>query len=174
MVLPTIFFKLYFFPEDVNNVANRDSSSANNFLFSEQKGEVSVGTSAEEADVPKHTSPRLNDEDLSTILHAEAEQQRADVEKSRAYQRDAAVLTSEMKEEVMELLDAFDLPYIVAPSEAEAQCAILERLGLVDGIVTDDSDSFLFGAKSVYKNIFHDGKYVEVEAILVFSLFLGI
>jgi DNA excision repair protein ERCC-5 len=32
----------------------------------------------------------------------------------------------------------------------------------VDGVVTEDSDSFLFGAKSVYKNIFNDKKYVEV------------
>lgn len=36
------------------------------------------------------------------------------------------------------------------------------QLGLVDGIITEDSDAFLFGAKSVYKNIFSDKKFVEV------------
>jgi len=45
--------------------------------------------------------------------------------------------------------------------EAEAQCAFMEQSNLIDGIVTDDSDVFLFGARSVYKNIFDDRKYVE-------------
>ncbi|KAJ8424494.1 hypothetical protein Cgig2_006917 [Carnegiea gigantea] len=61
----------------------------------------------------------------------------------------------------MELLQMFGLPYIIAPMEAEAQCAYMELANLVDGVVTDDSDVFLFGARSVYKNIFDDRKYVE-------------
>ncbi len=35
-------------------------------------------------------------------------------------------------------------------------------MGLVDGVITEDSDALLFGAQSVYKNIFSDKKYVEV------------
>ena len=35
-------------------------------------------------------------------------------------------------------------------------------MGLVDGIITEDSDVFLFGGKSVYRNIFDDRKFVEV------------
>lgn len=50
-----------------------------------------------------------------------------------------------------ELLQLFGLPYIIAPSEAEAQCAWLDANGLVDGVVTDDNDVFLFGAKHVYR-----------------------
>ncbi len=45
----------------------------------------------------------------------------------------------------------FGLPYIIAPQEAEAQCAWLDYNGLVDGVVTDDNDVFLFGALRVYR-----------------------
>lgn len=62
----------------------------------------------------------------------------------------------------------FGLPYIIAPMEAEAQCAYLELAKLVDGVVTDDSDVLLFGARSVYKNIFDDRKYVETYLMEVY------
>lgn len=59
--------------------------------------------------------------------------------------------TSEMYGECQELLQLFGLPYIIAPMEAEAQCAWLNTAGLVDGVVTDDNDVFLFGAAHVYR-----------------------
>jgi len=45
--------------------------------------------------------------------------------------------------------------------EAEAQCAFLEHCNLVDGTITDDSDIFLFGGRTVYKNMFSAEKPVE-------------
>lgn len=59
--------------------------------------------------------------------------------------------TTDMYGDCQELLQLFGLPYIIAPSEAEAQCAWLDANGLVDGVVTDDNDVFLFGAKHVYR-----------------------
>ncbi|KAG0552283.1 hypothetical protein BDA96_01G495200 [Sorghum bicolor] len=79
----------------------------------------------------------------------------------RKLESHAESVSSEMFAECQELLQMFGLPYIIAPTEAEAQCAYMEINNLVDGVVTDDSDVFLFGARNVYKNIFDDRKYVE-------------
>lgn len=41
------------------------------------------------------------------------------------------------------------IPYVVAPYEADAQLAYMEKIGLVEGIVTEDSDLLVFGCKIV-------------------------
>lgn len=61
---------------------------------------------------------------------------------------------------MQELLQLFGVPYIVAPMEAEAQCAFLDDINLTDGTITDDSDIWLFGGKTVYKNFFNQHKHV--------------
>ena len=89
---------------------------------------------------------------------AEATVARGDVRRARVAS-DAP--TTEMFEQVQELLQLFGIPYLVAPMEAEAQAAWLDTAGLVDGVATDDNDVFLFGGRTVYRNLFADSKYVE-------------
>jgi 5'-3' exonuclease len=75
--------------------------------------------------------------------------------------REQAGVTPDMVSDVMVLLECFGVPYLCAPMEAEAQCAALEAAGAVDGVVTDDSDALLFGARRVYRNLFDARKHVE-------------
>lgn len=83
-------------------------------------------------------------------------------QQAKKEQRDSDEVTESMVTECQELLRRFGIPYITAPMEAEAQCAALQELGLVDGIVTDDSDCFLFGGRRIFKNMFSNAnKYVE-------------
>lgn len=110
---------------------------------------------------PAPTSP-LGGTPPGSFDVAAIESEQNELKKLRNRQmRDVEGFSDEMVEEVMELLRLFGVPYLVCPMEAEAQCAALEQLGLVDGIITDDSDIFPFGGKKVYKNIFHNQKFVE-------------
>jgi len=73
------------------------------------------------------------------------------IEEEMLMERDMSTITDDMKMDILNLLQLCGIPWVESPSEAEAQCAALEELGLVDGIVTEDSDVFVFGGRKVYK-----------------------
>jgi 5'-3' exonuclease len=98
---------------------------------------------------------------LDTSLEGLTEAHNAILEEEKTMERDMSTITDEMKEDILTLLQLCGIPWVESPTEAEAQCAALEELGLVDGIVTEDSDIFVFGGKKVYKNFFDEQKYVE-------------
>lgn len=101
------------------------------------------------------TSSELNEMEAS--LYAE----QTELQKERGRQeRLAASITDQMCVEAQELLQLFGVPYLVAPMEAEAQCAFLDAISLTEGSITDDSDIWLFGGKKVYKNFFNQNKHV--------------
>ena len=60
-------------------------------------------------------------------------------------------------------LTSYRPQYLVAPYEADPQLAYLERHGIVDGIITEDSDLLVFGCQNVLFKLDGDGNCDEVR-----------
>ncbi|XP_073011434.1 single-strand DNA endonuclease 1 [Typha latifolia] len=65
------------------------------------------------------------------------------------------------------------IPCLDGIEEGEAQCALLNSASLCDGCFTSDSDIFLFGAKTVYRDIILEGGYVTCYEIVDIERKLG-
>ncbi|KAG7661529.1 EXO1 [[Candida] subhashii] len=75
----------------------------------------------------------------------------------------AAYVTSQMAKSIMVELDELNIKYIVAPYEADPQMVYLEKIGLVDGILSEDSDLLIFGCKRLITKLKDDGTCVEIN-----------
>ncbi|PQE11344.1 flap structure-specific endonuclease protein [Rutstroemia sp. NJR-2017a BVV2] len=51
-----------------------------------------------------------------------------------------------------ELLKLFGFAYHIAPGEAEAECALLQREGIVDAVLSEDVDTLMFGSGLTFRN----------------------
>jgi hypothetical protein len=55
------------------------------------------------------------------------------------------------------LIQAFRFPYHTAPGEAEAECALLQRKGIVDAVMSQDVDTLMFGSKMTLRDWSKEG-----------------
>ena len=64
-----------------------------------------------------------------------------------------------------DLLEVFGIPRYEAPAEAEAECARLQRAGLVDAVWSDDGDTLMFGSTILIRDFYEDkgGKSAKSE-----------
>ncbi|KAI7514553.1 PIN domain-like protein [Hortaea werneckii] len=72
-------------------------------------------------------------------------------------------VTPLMAKELIEELKRMDVPYIVAPYEADSQMAYLEASGVIDGIISEDSDLLVFGAKCLLTKLDQYGECVMIN-----------
>lgn len=75
----------------------------------------------------------------------------------------AAGVTPQMARQLIDELRKLDVQYIVAPYEADAQLAYLEQKGIINGILSEDSDLLVFGAKRLITKLNQYGECVEIE-----------
>ncbi|XP_045677778.1 DNA excision repair protein ERCC-5 isoform X5 [Phyllostomus hastatus] len=135
---------------------------------------LSIEETEKDADDLLNEWQDINLAELETLERNLLTEQNSLKAKKEQQERIAATVTGQMFLESQELLRLFGIPYIEAPMEAEAQCAILDLTDQTSGTITDDSDIWLFGARHVYKNFFNKNKFVEYYQYVDFHNQLGL
>ncbi|KAK9464072.1 uncharacterized protein V1516DRAFT_689049 [Lipomyces oligophaga] len=67
----------------------------------------------------------------------------------------------------LEILPLFGFHWHRAPAEGEAQCAYLKASGIVDYVISDDSDTFVFGATDVIQIFPRSSQRQQISSQLV-------
>nr|KMM70952.1 exodeoxyribonuclease 1 [Coccidioides posadasii RMSCC 3488] len=75
----------------------------------------------------------------------------------------AVDVTPYMARMLIEELKKLNVQYIVAPYEADAQLVYLEKEGIVNGIISEDSDMLVFGAKVLLSKLDKHGDCIEIN-----------
>ncbi|XP_015184788.1 PREDICTED: DNA repair protein complementing XP-G cells isoform X2 [Polistes dominula] len=145
----------------VNEEESKKIQNNNTLIDAESKIVSDEGKLSEDTTKGKQENilPRNETELLELKANLEHEQIQL-TETMGKLERQATDISDQIRIEAQELLRLFGIPYVVAPMEAEAQCAYLEQINLTDGTITDDSDIWLFGGQCVYKNFFNNNKTV--------------
>lgn len=81
-----------------------------------------------------------------------------DMASARKFAEASTSLRHDMVVESKQLLDAMGIPWVDAPSEGEAQAAVMATEGTVDAVGSQDHDSLLFGAPLLARNITVSGR----------------
>lgn len=72
-------------------------------------------------------------------------------------------VTPLMARHVIEACKGLDVPYVVAPYEADAQLYYLEKTGVIDGVISEDSDLLVFGVRLLITKMGRLGDCIEVN-----------
>lgn len=75
----------------------------------------------------------------------------------------AVDVTPSMARELIEELKGLGVEYVVAPYEADAQLAYLEKQGIISGVLSEDSDLLVFGVKCLLTKLDQYGECVMVN-----------
>ncbi|KAL8805598.1 MAG: hypothetical protein Q9182_001863 [Xanthomendoza sp. 2 TL-2023] len=88
----------------------------------------------------------------STEQHEEAKET-GTAEEVEKFSRRTVKVTREHNNECKKLLTLMGVPYIVAPTEAEAQCAVLARAGKVYAAASEDMDTLCFDSPILLRHL---------------------
>lgn len=79
------------------------------------------------------------------------------------YYQKACDISPEMAKSLINELKLKHIKYVVAPYEADSQMVMLEKLGLVEGIISEDSDLLIFGCQTLITKLDDKGQCIEIK-----------
>lgn len=88
-----------------------------------------------------------------------------DQESIDKFSRRTVHLDKKQVEECKELLTYLGIPYVDAPCEAEAECAALNKAGIVDAMATEDMDSLAFATPILIRHLSYGAKGDDILQI---------
>ncbi|UJR28783.1 hypothetical protein I4U23_010009 [Adineta vaga] len=127
--------------------------------------------------------PQMKSKELEKRLErrteAEAEMSKAaeagDEEAFDKYARRTVKVTREHNEECKRLLKLMGVPYVDAPTEAEAQCAALVKQGKVYGVGTEDMDALTFGTDVLIRHLtFSEARKMPIREYTLAKVLQGL
>lgn len=83
---------------------------------------------------------------------------------ARQYLQRCVDITHEMALQLIKVCRAMNVDCVVAPYEADAQLAYLNKIGLADYVITEDSDLTLFGCQKILFKLDLTGSCVLVDS----------
>lgn len=72
-------------------------------------------------------------------------------------------ITPKMAAQLIQVLKRENVQFVVAPYEADSQLVYLEKSGFITGIISEDSDLLIFGAKVLFTKMNEFGECIRVS-----------
>jgi flap endonuclease-1 len=96
-------------------------------------------------------------------------------EEVEKFSRRTVRVTREHNEECQRLLKLMGIPYLIAPTEAEAQCAVLARAGKVYAAASEDMDTLCFDSPVLLRHLtFSEQRKEPIQEIQVDKVLEGL
>jgi flap endonuclease-1 len=127
--------------------------------------------------------PKLKSGELAKRYQRKAEAEEAHeeaketgtAEEIERFSRRTVKVTKEHNAECKRLLKLMGIPYIDAPTEAEAQCAVLARAGKVYAAASEDMDTLTFNTPILLRHLtFSEQKKLPIQEIFLDKVLAGL
>lgn len=107
-------------------------------------------------------------------MHEEAKET-GTAEEVEKFSRRTVRVTREHNEECRRLLKLMGIPFIIAPTEAEAQCAVLARAGKVYAAASEDMDTLTFNSPVLLRHLtFSEQRKEPIQEIFLDKVLEGL